>query len=275
MLRRAFGIVGMLLALAAAVVVVPQRGKADDIDKVLVVNGAKKPVPVTGNIGITGTPNVNVTGLPAVQLAGGTTVGIDGTPNVKVVNSPLPVSLQGNASFSGDVIVVNSPTVHLAPGGTVGVAGTPNVNVTGLPAVQLAGDTIVGARNADALQSMQPGEFQTTIQDGNYEQSTIAFTVPAGKLFVLEDFSGRAFLPFGGKLLDARVVATTQASNLAYAVPTFSGTDEKGNGEWVFGRLARCYGAAGTPVLVSAHRDINSGNAEVLFNISGYLVDLP
>src|SRR5437868_11891473 len=96
MLRKVIAIGGVLVMLIAAVLVVPQRGKAADVDQVLVVNGPKKPVPVTGNIALSGTanvnvtntPNVNVTALPAVQLAGGTTVGINGTPNVNVTNTP-------------------------------------------------------------------------------------------------------------------------------------------------------------------------------------------
>jgi hypothetical protein len=83
----------MLLALAAAVAMVPQRSKADDVDKVLVVNGAKKAVPVAGNVGITG--------LPAVQLAQGTTVVITGTPNANVANSPRPVALRVMAKSLG------------------------------------------------------------------------------------------------------------------------------------------------------------------------------
>src|SRR5438132_3775632 len=104
MLKKAMGIGGALLMLAAAVLVVPQRGKASDIDQVLVVNGPKKPVPVSlgagGSVAITGTVNANVTALPAVQLAGGTNVGITGTPNVNVANTP---------------------TVNLAAGSQVGV----------------------------------------------------------------------------------------------------------------------------------------------------------
>jgi hypothetical protein len=47
MLRRAAGIAATIALLATAVVIVPQRGKADDVDRVLVVNGPKKPVPVS------------------------------------------------------------------------------------------------------------------------------------------------------------------------------------------------------------------------------------
>src|SRR4051812_41755274 len=52
MTRKVLGACGALVILALAVALVPQRGKASDIDNVLVVNGPKKPVPVT----LTGPP---------------------------------------------------------------------------------------------------------------------------------------------------------------------------------------------------------------------------
>ena len=48
MVRKVIGASSALILLAVTVAVLPQRGKADDVDKVLVVNGPKRPVPVTG-----------------------------------------------------------------------------------------------------------------------------------------------------------------------------------------------------------------------------------
>jgi len=62
---------------------------------VTVVNTSSNPVPVTGNLAISGTANVNVTNA-ALPVTG--SVGITGTPNVKVTNDSIPVT--GNVSIS-------------------------------------------------------------------------------------------------------------------------------------------------------------------------------
>jgi hypothetical protein len=185
--------------------------------------------------------------------------------------------LQGNASFSGDVNVVNSPTVHLAPGGTVGIAGTPNVNVTGLPAVQLAGGTIVGARNADALQFVQVGQAGIARSPGSAIASATLFTVPQGKVFVMEEFSGSALLG-GTKLLSAFVAGLSSPGPGAthiYAVPTFTGVRADGLDVWNWGRLARVYALPNADVHGVGECDSSGGTAVLEFNISGYLVDVP
>lgn len=74
MFKKGIGVAGALVMLAAVVVVTPQRGKASDIDQVLVVNGSKKPVPVTFNgasvpVTLGGQPiAVTVTGPPGSSL---------------------------------------------------------------------------------------------------------------------------------------------------------------------------------------------------------------
>jgi hypothetical protein len=73
--RRVIGISGALIAVAVAVSLAPQRGKASDIDNVLVVNGPKRPIPVT-LAGGAGTANVNIVNQPTVSLAPGVSVNI-------------------------------------------------------------------------------------------------------------------------------------------------------------------------------------------------------
>jgi hypothetical protein len=146
LVRRSVELAGMLVMLAAALAVVPQRGKAADVDPVLVVNGLKKPVPVTLTGG-TGTANVNVTNQPTVSVAPGTSVGVNGTVNTSITNTP-------------NVNVMGLPAVQLAAGANVGINGTPNVNVANQPTVSLA-------PGASMTVSNRPGEPLTSIDVNN------------------------------------------------------------------------------------------------------------
>jgi len=237
MLRRAAGVAGTIVMLAAAVAVVPQRGKADSTKDVRVVNPLSQPVPVTGsvalggtaNVNVTNTPDVNVASLPAVQLAAGTTVGINGTPNVNVANQP---------------------TVALAPG------------------------AIVGALNANALQPVRK-QVEVQFNDGDEGGRVLAYTVPAGKRFVLEDLSGNAFLPSGQKLVGVSFGLGDGPNTFVHLTPTPTGPDAIAPQDlFEFGRLARAYVEPGDTSFVDAARSSTSGIGGVFVTITGYLIDL-
>jgi hypothetical protein len=243
MLRKVAGLTGGFVMLVAALAILPQRGKADDVDKVLVVNGPKKPVPVTGNVALAGPVDVNVTNTPSVNVTNTPSVNVTNTPNVNVTN-------------------------------------TPNVNVTGLPAVQLAAGTsvglapgtVVGAVDANAHQAVQKLD-QFTIPANITSLVVTAYTVPAGKRFVLEDFSGSALVPTGQKVTIAGIVANG-ASQAMEAVPSFVGPAGGGFDTFVWGRLARVYAEPSTNVQVVVGRNPNADTADVFYALSGYLVDL-
>jgi hypothetical protein len=208
MLRSVVGVSGTLLALGAAVALVPQRGRASDVDPVLVVNGPKRPVPVT--------------------LAGGT-----GSANVNVVNQP---------------------TVNLSPDSSVG----------------LAPGTLVGVRNKDGLEAVQ-SNVGVGMNDGAPGAEVVAFSVPAGKRFVLEDVSGVIHLPGGQKLINAAVVTS---SSEMYTPVTFAGTASNGQDVFLIGRAARAFADPETDVKVGAQRNDTTGIATGAMTIAGYLVDL-
>jgi hypothetical protein len=257
MIRKVIGISAALVLLAVAVALVPQRGKAEDTERVLVVNGPKKPVPVSGSVGVSGsvnanvtntpkvnvtnTPNVNVSALPAVQLAPGTNVGINGTPNVNVANTP---------------------TVKLAPGTNVGITG----------GLSIAPGTVLNVQNAVAVQPVGLGAV-FTIHDGTSGSQLVdLLTVPDGKRFVLEDYSGHANLPIGQGL--TLVPVHLGLGNEVDVTPAFTGTSAGGGDEFSWGRTARAYAEAGTTVSVGAQRSGTANDASVTVFISGYLVDL-
>jgi hypothetical protein len=225
-----------MVMLAAAVAVVPRRGKADDVDPVLVVNGPKRPVPVTGNVAIGGTANVNVTNQPTVSLAAGTSVGVNGTVNANVTN-------------------------------------TPNVNVTGLPAVQLAQGTVVGTVNASAVQPMQ-ATVTVHLDAGTNFGALDAFSVPPGKRFVLEEFSGGVDLPAGEKAIFARVELAQQLV-FVFSPVSFGGTDTMGRDTFQWNQLCRADANPGERLRVLIVRDSLTGDGIGVLTVSGYLVDLP
>jgi hypothetical protein len=219
------------------VAMLPQRGKADSTKDVVVVNGPSQPVPVSGSIGVSGTVNANVTN----------------TPNVNVTALPA---------------------VQLAPGTSVGISGTPGVNVLNQPTVSLASGTVVGVTNTSAL---QPVVLNTLVplSPGQAGNNANAFTVPAGKRFVLEDISGSATLPTGQKLLDVALGVGGNPTTFVDAPITFRGTAATGVVDvFQFGRPARGYAEAGYTTFASVERDSGTGNGSVFVTVIGYLVNL-
>jgi hypothetical protein len=235
MLRKAVGIAGTMVMLAAAAVVVPQRGTADSTKDVLVVNAPSQPVPVTGNVSLGGTANVNVTN----------------TPNVNIVSLPA---------------------VQLAAGTNVGISGTPNVNVANQPTVTLAPGVVVGVRDEGARNPFQR-ITDILLPDGAIGNGVDLFTVPAGKRFVLDDISGIARLPIGEKLASAYIQFKDSLVEIQAPI-AFSGTGPLSEDIYEFGRQARAYGNPGETVAADVARSDASGPASAVFTITGHLVDL-
>ncbi len=76
-----------LLAALVGVFATPSgRSAASTVLNVFVANPAGSPVPVTGNVALSGTPNVNATisGMPTVNLAPGASVNVASTPSTPV-----------------------------------------------------------------------------------------------------------------------------------------------------------------------------------------------
>jgi hypothetical protein len=101
----------------------------------MVTNTSSEPVPVTGDVGITGTPSFNINGVTPVdgklpissdiQLSSEVTVGNE-------TSNPVPVSVQGTPSVD-----INGVTLV---GGSVPITG--DVSITGTPAVDINGVTL-------------------------------------------------------------------------------------------------------------------------------------
>jgi hypothetical protein len=281
MLRKTAGLTGAFVMLVAALVVVPQRGKAADVDQVLVVNGPRRPIPVNGSVAVAGTvnanvtntPNVNVTGLPAVQLAPGTSVGVNGTVNTNVTNTP-------------NVNVTGLPAVQLAAGTSVGINGTPNVNVANIPTVNanLTPGSMVGiSPTANGVQDVDnaarhaaPASVSFDYDAGNGDAE---IPVPAGNRMVVEFISIDVLAPPGPP---PTVQVATRIENGAQEGPFIpltlvnSGIGSLNRNKWVGNLLTRLYAAAGNNNLdVSSERVGPAGTITVEASVSGYLVSVP
>lgn len=95
-----------------------------------------------------------------------------GTAPVTVMNTPLPVALQGTGNIAGNVSAAQS--------------GAWNVGVTSLPAVQLAAGTTVGVSDP-ALQAFALSLCATSNDSCS---GPVAATLPPGSRFVIEYVSG-------------------------------------------------------------------------------------
>ena len=95
--------------------------------------------------------------------------GQGGTQNVRVVNTssqPVPTTMQGTTTVTGNVNITNTPTVGLTPSANSVQAqqsGTWNVGINGTPTVNLASGTSVGITGTPNV-SLVPG---TSVQINN------------------------------------------------------------------------------------------------------------
>ena len=126
----------------------------------VVIASDQSAVPISGNVGITGTPSVSITGTPSVTG----TVAVSSIPSitgaVSITGTPA-VTISGTPSVTGSVAISNSPTVTLSSVGQtlsansipvvlasdqsavpVSISGTQSVtgsvSITGTPTVSIS-----------------------------------------------------------------------------------------------------------------------------------------
>ena len=202
-----------------------------------------------------------------------TTHAQQGSAPVTVVNTPLPVSLTGTGTISGNVNaaqsgvwsvgVTNLPAVQLAAGTTVGISGG---NTSASPIfVRDADDP---ARNAFVLGLCATSKFQTCP----------AVTVPVGTRYVIEQVSGECNVgsesSIGGFKLTAQL---NGVDNVYYIRDTISA----GSGETTIGAFfqeSRIYADGGVANGISATVFDAGGSgpgSACSITLSGYLVAIP
>ena len=195
-----------------------------------------------------------------------------GAAPVQVVNTPLPVSGNVNATVTGNVGATVTGTVGLASGTTVNI-GSGAVELTGNPSVQIgnpATDPVL-TRDVDrtGLQRYVDGK-QVLCADGAFFCGTNSFdAVPAGKRLVVEHVWARADLPGG----QAPLVTIFIGVNIPVSLPLqthFFGTDI-----FVGGGPMQFHVDNGGLFSFNAARNATAGTGIVNLTVSGYLIDVP
>ena len=216
------------------------------------INGGAIPgsnVPISGNVGILGTPTVS-----AAQ-SGNWNVGITGT---------VPVS--------GDVGILGTPTVGAAQNGQWNV-GITNNSVSNPLHVQ------EGAENTIPYQ----GDGLIRIPQGSsFGYSAMSEPLPVGYRLVIEYVSAWVHLPTGQKPVVSVKIAPNDGSGVALAylpmgapIAIISPFDPLGADEYVGANLIRIYGlpaANERRVIAALSRWPTDGEARLHMTFSGYLI---
>lgn len=166
-----------------------------------------------------------------------------------------------------NVDVVNRPNVNVA--NTVGVTGTVAVS-SGNMTVGNSPAAPVPVRDVDNP-TRQPFTFQQIIEiPPDVIIGRVTFTVPENKRLVIEQVSVRDIEDRAVESeVEAEVHTSTGGQEFRYYFPATPSV------YWVASSQVRCYADAGTTVLVGVVRDPGVLGAEVEFNVSGYLVNMP
>ena len=109
------------------------------------VNGPKKPLPITGvigvngplNVNVTNTPNVNVNSLPAVQLAPGTLVGATHGDALQPVQLSGPMTISDGSTGANQSALTVPAGKRFVPEDLSGFAAVPTAHKTIIADVSL------------------------------------------------------------------------------------------------------------------------------------------
>ena len=220
-------------------------------------------------------------------------------PQMTIVNTPLPVTGNVNATVTGNVGLTGTPTVMaqqsgpwnvgitgslppfaFAPDATVNVGNTPTVNIgtgsveiTGTPSVEIVNQATspVLTRDVDRPGRQRYVSEKTVIcHDGAFFCGTESFAaVPSGKRLVVEYVWARADLPAG----QTPLVDMYTGVNLPITLPLqvhFFGTDI-----FTGGGPMPVHVDSGGYFLFNAQRNATVGTGGVFITVSGYLIDVP
>jgi len=209
---------------------------------VTVQNANGNPVPTT----IQNTPTVNVNGT--VPVSGTVSATITGTPSVNatITNTPS-VSVTGTPTVS----VSNLPTGTAGPGPTTGV--------------------LVKSLDNPAQQVFQRQLLCNTVAAGA-TTCTVNFTVPAGKVLVIEYVQMISIENGGSGTAFYELITTAGGLDIPYYfAPTALINGNNRIGE----HLTRIYADPGSTVTFIGYENNTSGTVNFGVTFSGYLVNVP
>jgi len=192
--------------------------------------------------------------------------------DVRVINTPtqaVPTIAQGTTTVAGAVSITNAPTVHAQQ------SGAWNVGLTGSPTVQvgnaLANPVLV--RDVDRP-TAQPFEQQVavTIPDGGGGENAF-FSIPSGKLLVIQQVSAIGTAPSGQKLHFS--ILSHVAPDFTQRIHWLSAEHEQGFPEtfYVQSQQVQIYADASQGYVRIDRVGGNTGTASATFVVTGYLVN--
>jgi hypothetical protein len=189
-----------------------------------------------------------------------------GPQKVQVVNTPLPVSVQGPTSVSASQS--GAWNVGLTAGASVNVANTASAPIP---------VRILDEREPVRLQGGILGQDVACAAGNLFSESddTRPYTVPDGKRLVIEQVSGYAQLEpshrYRNVILEWK--KSKESGHLLFPVPQFTGSDGVDN--YQFNELSRAYVEASLSVSFFVCRDTVSGSSNFGITVSGYLTPVP
>jgi len=193
---------------------------------------------------------------------------------VQVVNTPLPVSVQGTATVAGNVGITGTPTVSATQSGiwNVGLADGAAINV---------GNT--ASNPVPVLEAREPVLLTEHAPLGADCPATFFYVVPAGKRLVVEHVSGRMNIPADATPTIDFIwngskdsTGTFVGAPSGFVVPQVVGPlGVLGDHNLVaFNHPTRAYADAGKFVGVISCISTFQKTGDLLFSISGYLTPL-
>jgi len=190
--------------------------------------------------------------------------------DVRVINSPteaVPTIAQGTTNVAGAVSVTNTPTVNAQQ------SGAWNVGLTGSPTVQVgntAGNPVL-VRDVDRP-TAQPFEQQVevTIPDGGGGENGF-FSVPLGKLLVIEQVSARGNAPSGQRLNFSILSHTLPDLTQRFHYLARVQDEDSPTTFFVQSQQVRIYADASASVRID--RNGSTGMATATFVVTGHLIN--
>ena len=185
---------------------------------------------------------------------------------VAVVNTPLPVSIQGTGTVAGTVAVSNFPATQPVSG-TVAISNLPTA--TNTVTVENTTTNPVPTASTDLSSPVMITSVSCGFNAGTCMLNL--YTVPANSLLVVDDISG--FCEIGGSntfLIDSAFLYTG-TSKLAYVAlsPIFESTSAR---EYYIGRETRIYVPANTALqFIAFGVGVNLGSCDITMH--GHLIN--
>lgn len=214
---------------------------------VRVVNTTAQAVPVD----VQGTPNVAVSSLPAVQVDQLPAVQLDGTPSVNVAN---------------DVAVSSLPAVQVDQLPAVQIDGTPSFTVANTDPIPVTFESSPAREPIDRIHTL-------TFPPGQIGGGDNVYTVPAGRLLVVEQFFVRATIDTG-QFSQATLDRINGPAAQFPILMERQGADFNGKERFVGSIQGPLFFPAGT-TLQGNYLRTGTGETVMVWSFSGYLETAP